>query len=428
MTSKKTPYNINNFNKILINLDKTNSQLKKNITSNKILNSYTENKLYNTNFNGKSLIDPSNNISLNFTKNLNDYMDFYTPEEIKTKENINITDIQDIQNIQNIQISINVETICDLLEIINNYKNEPNIKYNINVKALHQIKEPLLELNSMIGINELKKNITEQILYFIQDLHKNTKGDFLHTVIYGPPGTGKTEIAKIVGKIYSSLGILSKGTFKKVTRSDLIAGFLGQTALKTKTVIDASIGGVLFIDEAYSLGNKNENDLYSKECIDTLCEALSDNKQDLMVIIAGYEKELNECFFNVNNGLNSRFIWRFNIDEYTANELYEIFIKKVEEIGWQIYKNEKTSTANLNEWFKKNKDFFPFYGRDIENILLKIKIVHSKRVFGLEEQEKKKITIEDLENGFKLYLKNNSVNNIINERKNRRYLQETMYC
>ncbi|NBR98478.1 MAG: AAA family ATPase, partial [Betaproteobacteria bacterium] len=113
-------------------------------------------------------------------------------------------------------------------------------------------------------------------------------------------GTGKTEIAKIIGQIFSKLGILKKGTFRKVTRSDLIAGYLGQTAIKTNDVINDCLGGVLFIDEAYSLGNSEKKDSFSKECIDTLCEALSNHKDNFMVIIAGYENELKECFFNYN--------------------------------------------------------------------------------------------------------------------------------
>ena len=139
----------------------------------------------------------------------------------------------------------------------------------------------------------------EGLAELVQELHKNKNdsgvtGDFMHTVIYGPPGTGKTEIAKMMGKIYSKIGILNKGTFKKVTRSDLIAGYLGQTAMKTRDVIKEALGGVLFIDEAYALGNTDKKDIFSKECIDTLCEGLSDNKENLMVIIAGYETELND--------------------------------------------------------------------------------------------------------------------------------------
>jgi SpoVK/Ycf46/Vps4 family AAA+-type ATPase len=294
------------------------------------------------------------------------------------------------------------------------------------MNALHAIKEPLEELNNMIGMKQLKNNIVDQILYFVQELHKNkdSSGEFLHTVIYGPPGTGKTEIAKIMGKIYSKIGILSNNTFKKVTRSDLVAGYLGQTALKTKEVIKESLGGVLFIDEAYSLGNPEKKDSFSKECIDTLCEALSDNKENLMVIIAGYEKELKDCFFSFNQGLDSRFTWRFKTDDYTYEDLYNIFLKKVKDIGWQIHDNSNISS----EWFKKNKECFKFYGRDIETLLSKTKIVHSKRVFCLPESEKKKLTAKDLDKGFEVYLNNEDIKNKKEEEELKRYLYSTIYC
>jgi SpoVK/Ycf46/Vps4 family AAA+-type ATPase len=293
------------------------------------------------------------------------------------------------------------------------------------MKALHDIKEPLEELNNMIGMVSLKSNIVDQILYFVQDLHKNnlSSGDFMHTVIYGPPGTGKTEIAKIMGKIYSKIGILKKGTFKKVTRSDMIAGYLGQTALKTRDVIKEALGGVLFIDEAYSLGNPDKKDSFSKECIDTLCEALSDNKEELMVIIAGYEKELKDCFFNYNQGLDSRFTWRFKTDDYTGEDLYKIFLKKVKDIGWEIDTN---STITV-EWFKKNKENFRFYGRDIETILAKTKIAHSRRVFCRPESEKKKINQKDLDKGLEIYLKNEDIKNRKDKMEMEKYLYSTLY-
>jgi SpoVK/Ycf46/Vps4 family AAA+-type ATPase len=246
----------------------------------------------------------------------------------------------------------------------------------------------------------------------------------MHTVIYGPPGTGKTEIAKIIGKIFSNIGLLSKNIFKKVTRSDLIAGYVGQTALKTKDVIKDSIGGVLFIDEAYSLGNSEKKDTFSKECLDTLCEALSDHKQDLMVIIAGYENELNKCFFNYNQGLESRFAWRFKTEEYSGKDLYDIFIKKVKEIEWTISETENNITP---VWFEKNIEHFKFYGRDIESLLAKTKIAHSKRVFCKEKTFKKKLTLQDLDNGLEMYLKNNESqmdrkNNLI-----KKQIQYSMY-
>lgn len=186
-----------------------------------------------------------------------------------------------------VSINVSINSINDILSIIKTYEYDVNTDYNIDLKLLYNIENELIELNNMIGMESLKKSIIEQLLYFIQELHigKNIS-EFKHTVIIGPPGTGKTEIAKIIGKMYSKLGILKNNIFKKATRNDLIAGYLGQTAIKTRKVIDESMGGVLFIDEAYSLGNDYHNDSFSKECIDTLCEALSDNKNDLMVIIA----------------------------------------------------------------------------------------------------------------------------------------------
>jgi ATP-dependent 26S proteasome regulatory subunit len=307
---------------------------------------------------------------------------------------------------EKVVIQTEINNIQDLLELIEKYPNNPKFDYNINMKALHKIKDPLNELNNMIGIKGLKENIIDQILFYIQNLHtlnsKSISGnDFMHTVIYGPPGTGKTEIAKIIGDIFAKLGILKKGTFKKATRADLIAGFLGQTALKTRDVINECLGGVLFIDEAYALGNEEKRDSFSKECIDTLCEALSDNKDNLMVIVAGYETDLNECFFNYNQGLNSRFTWRFKTDDYTAEDLYKIFIKKVNDAGWKL--NDDSIDV---KWFEKHKKHFKYYGRDIETLLAKVKIAHSRRVFCLEKEEKKCITLKDLDKGLEIFLKN----------------------
>jgi SpoVK/Ycf46/Vps4 family AAA+-type ATPase len=356
----------------------------------------------------KLIPNPSSNPSLNTN-----------PSPLPKKEEI------PVPIIETINISVEINNIADILKLIDTYKNDPAIKYNIDMNALHNIKEPLEELNSMIGMKNLKNNIVDQILYFVQQLHKNknSSGEFLHTVIYGPPGTGKTEVAKIMGTIYSKIGFLSKGTFKKVTRSDLVAGYLGQTALKTKDVIKEALGGVLFIDEAYSLGNPEKKDSFAKECIDTLCEALSDNKENLMVIIAGYEKELKESFFAFNQGLDSRFTWRFKTDEYTPEDLYQIFIKMVKCIGWEI---EAETKINV-EWFKKNKEYFQFFGRDIETLLAKTKIAHSRRVFCLPESNKKKISLRDLDKGFEIFLKNEDVKNRRDEREQKRYMYNTLY-
>jgi SpoVK/Ycf46/Vps4 family AAA+-type ATPase len=309
-----------------------------------------------------------------------------------------------------VNINTEINNIGDLLLLIDQYPDINETKYNINMKALHKIKEPLTDLNNMVGMKNLKENIVDQILFYIQNLHKTKDGskrasnDFMHTVIYGPPGTGKTDIAKIMGQIFSKVGILEKGTFKKVTRSDLVAGFLGQTAIKTTEVIKECLGGVLFIDEAYALGCADKRDSFSKECIDTLCEALSNHKDNLMVIIAGYETDLNECFFNANQGLNSRFTWRFKTDDYSAEDLYNIFVKKVNDDNWSFLEQ-----LDINvKWFEKNKRYFKFYGRDIETLFAKVKIAHSRRVFCLDESIKKKLSLKDMEKGLEMFKKNES--------------------
>jgi SpoVK/Ycf46/Vps4 family AAA+-type ATPase len=426
-----TPSMINNYNKFLTTIDSMSDliNIQKQKTINETIDSLIEkidNKFINDNLDsvtGQSANDVVlTNLKINNPdiylddvdkKCFGEYCCCKIPNINKNSvKNNNFNKVVEIEKIniekKLINIDVEINSIDDLLSLIEQYKIEPDIKYNINMLALHNIKEPLIELNNMIGMKELKNNIIDQILYFVQELNKgNNSGDFMHTVIYGPPGTGKTEIAKIMGKIYSKIGILTKGTFRKVIRSDLISGYLGQTALKTRDVIKDCLGGVLFIDEAYALGNNEKKDSFSKECIDTLCEGLSDNKNNLMVIIAGYENELKECFFNYNQGLDSRFTWRFSTDEYKADDLYKIFLKKVNDIEWTI---DKESKINV-EWFKKNMDYFKFFGRDMETLLAKTKITHSKRVFCKPENEKKKITLCDLNKGLDLYLKNNDVKN-----------------
>jgi SpoVK/Ycf46/Vps4 family AAA+-type ATPase len=313
-----------------------------------------------------------------------------------------------------VQIDLPIRDISDILKILEEYAYNDEMEYNIDLKALHNIREELEQLHQMIGMEKVKKSVLQQMIYFIQQLHLSSSNqvyplclislDYKHTILSGPPGTGKTEMAKILGKMYSKLGILKNNIFKKVTRNDLVAGYLGQTAIKTKKVIDECLGGVLFLDEAYSLGL---DDAYSKECVDTLCEAMSDHRDDLMVIIAGYEKELNETFFRINTGMQSRFMWKFVIDKYEPRELMDILVKKVVENGWSfseeyLQEPEKQRIA----WFRKNKDHFPNFGRDMEVLFSYMKISHAQRIFGKDWNLRKKITRDDLENGLNLLLEN----------------------
>lgn len=315
-------------------------------------------------------------------------------------------DLKDIPNKDKQFMVISPPTsIRNLIDIINDNEISEEIEYNIDLKSLSNIKNELIELRDMVGMETLKDSVFKQLIYFIQNLHigENIDAcDFKHTVIVGPPGTGKTKVAKILGNIYAKLGVLKNNIFKKVTRNDLIAGYLGQTTLKTRKVIDDCLGGVIFIDEAYSLSNEDKEDIYAKECLDTLCEALSDHKDKLMVIIAGYENELNNRFFSANKGLESRFIWRFKIEQYTPLELMRIFHSIVMQSEWQMLDD-----TQINEkWFHEKKDKFQGLGRDMEVLFTYAKMAHSLRIYGKGIELRRKISLEDMNQAYKTFLDN----------------------
>jgi len=321
------------------------------------------------------------------------YTDWQKKHEVSITPNFSIKIRKDID--------VSIQSIEDLIRLVDENPLEANCEYNIDLKALHMIRPELVAINNMVGLQSLKQSIVDQLLYFIQNLHIGLHGDFKHTVLVGPPGTGKTEIAKLMGQMYSKIGVLKSAIFRKATRSDFIAGYLGQTALKTQKLIQECLGGVLFIDEAYSLGDFNQMDSFSKECIDTLCEALSAHKDNLMVVIAGYEQELKHGFFNMNPGLESRFLWRFTMDPYLANEMKQIFIKKVKDNEWMFENLENITDA----WFEKRKEKFKQFGRDMENLFTYTKIAHGRRIYGKPEEQKKRISLEDLDKGYDIFLK-----------------------
>ena len=307
-------------------------------------------------------------------------------------------------------LDIKIENNNDLIEIGKKYLNgefSPYIQYNINVNKISKLVEPLEELNKMIGMEEVKRDIFELLLYQLQDFD-NSK-DMLHTIIEGEPGVGKTELAKIMGKIYRSMGYCYNDIIKFVKRSDLIGGYLGQTAIKTQKVLDECKGGILIIDEAYSLGNPEGRDSYSKECIDTLTSFLSESP-DTIVFIMGYKEALEECLFNHNKGLERRFTYRFSVKKYSAEDLKKILFKIVKANGWDI-ENESDIP---DSFFIKNRDYFPFNGGDMLNLFTKCKFTHSIRFFNMNrksteennyDDKKRKINYEDIQNAFKLLLK-----------------------
>lgn len=290
-----------------------------------------------------------------------------------------------------------IRTLDDLIELGKCYNDKND--YNIDMRLLNKIVPALQDLNNMIGMEKVKNDIIDHVIYYILNLeYKNN--DYLHTIIDGPPGVGKTELAKILGKIYLGLGFLRNNIFKKVSRSDMVAKYVGQTALKTQDLINSCKGGVMFIDEAYSLGNEH-SDSFSKEAIDTLNLNLSDLKSDFICIVAGYSRDLDKYFFSTNSGLKSRFSIRFQIDPYSYKELYKIFKNIVFKNGWSLCDNVN------NKFFRTHYDKFKAYGRDMDRLFMCCKRTHARRYINNPESIKKCITNEDMENGIRFFIINN---------------------
>ncbi len=298
-----------------------------------------------------------------------------------------------------------ITTINDLIKLGKYYHCRMRKSYNgICLEILLKITPYLNELDSMIGLSNIKEEIVNMIIYLLlmKNSDKGLNSDMLHAVVTGSPGCGKTTFIEIIAKIYTKLGVLKKGHIVKAKRSDLIGKYLGHTAVQTQNKINEAKGGILLIDEAYSLGNPEGRDSFSKECIDTLNQALSEDKSEFICIIAGYKNSLDSSFFNYNEGLRRRFPFRFDISAYKAEELSLIFMKKIKEYGyWDI----QFTQENLNKEIKDNFKYFENQGGDMESLFLNLKIVHNKRVFLLPIQDKKKLIIGDIKQSVEKFLK-----------------------
>lgn len=231
--------------------------------------------------------------------------------------------------------------------------------------------ELLDQLNNLIGLDEVKKEVTSVTnLLAISKLRKE-KGlpDLLisrNLVFSGNPGTGKTTVARLLAQIYHSLGFLTSGQLIEVDRSGLVGGYVGQTAIKTKNVIQQALGGVLFIDEAYTLAKENDSNDYGQEAIDTLLKAMEDHRDNLVVIVAGYPT-LMERFINSNPGLKSRFNKYIYFEDYTPTELMEIFNSMCANVGFQLTESARSLSF---EYFNKkyeHRDKTFANGRDVRN-------------------------------------------------------------
>ena len=265
-------------------------------------------------------------------------------------------------------------------------------QYRLDNAVEHTLPELMDELNSLIGLNKVKQEVQDLVAYQrVQKLRSESglswSKNTLHMAFMGNPGTGKTTVARIVGRIYKQLGLLSKGDFFEVSRTDLIAGYQGQTALKVKKVIEKAKGSVLFIDEAYSITENDHSDSYGRECLTELTKALEDYRDDLVVIVAGYKEPMKK-FFESNPGLKSRFNTFIEFDDYSAAELEEILISmcKLNDYELSDAAKEQIEKYFANKVDTKEDNFAN--GRLVRNLFDDLVMNHAKRVVNIVEPSK----------------------------------------
>jgi len=271
-------------------------------------------------------------------------------------------------------------------------------------------KEPTLEelmekLDALVGLENIKQNV-KSLINYVKIRKLRTENELpnpplsLHMVFMGNPGTGKTTVARIISGLYKAIGVLSKGQLIEVDRSGLVAGFVGQTAIKTTDAVKTALGGILFIDEAYSLapdvGSGND---FGRESIETLLKLMEDNRDDFIVIVAGYSAPM-ERFIMSNPGLESRFNRYFMFEDYNSDELYAIFAS-------MCLKSEYVLTDDASEYAREHfrllyemRDDNFGNARHVRNFFENIVTVHSDRVSEFEghtREDLTKVLREDLE-------------------------------
>ena len=251
--------------------------------------------------------------------------------------------------------------------------------------------ELMEQLDSLVGLETVKKEVKSLInLVKVRKLRKENDLPVppmsFHMVFLGNPGTGKTTVARLISGLYAAIGVLSKGQLVEVDRSGLVAGYVGQTALKTQEVIQSALGGVLFIDEAYSLSSGGEND-FGREAIETLLKAMEDHRDDLVVIVAGYTGPM-EKFIHSNPGLESRFNRYFFFPDYDGNQLTEIFRIQCKKNSYTLTPEADEAALKMFTRLYEERDENFGNGRDVRNCFEDMVVRQSNRVAAMESPSK----------------------------------------
>ena len=264
-----------------------------------------------------------------------------------------------------------------------------------------KLDELLADLESLVGLEEVKQQVRNLVnLTKVQKMREalgmKTADVSKHMVFSGNPGTGKTTVARKLAEIYHYLGVLRKGQLIEVDRSGLVRGYIGQTATQTQEVIEQALGGILFIDEAYALNvGKGEGD-FGQEAVDTLLKAMEDNRDDLIVIVAGYT-DLMEQFLSSNPGLRSRFSNFIYFSDYTADELMRILLQNLEQREYKLSDAAYQKAQKMIEERVAHKPENFANARDVRNFMERAITNHATRVVTLKEASQDRELLSTLE-------------------------------